>query len=236
MEFSEKLQKLRKSRNLTQEQLAKQLFVSRTAISKWESDRGYPNIDSLKAISEFFSVSIDDLLSSDELIEVCEHENSSKIAHIKSHVFAILDIMIFLLLFLPVFKEKSDKEFLSVTIFSVTGISEYMKIIYIILICLCGVYGILHLLYTILNGEKHLKLLKVISISLTIILILLFSGQAPYAVVYVMFIMIFKGFLLINKIWYEAYQLKNFRCYELYRIVTERFLYIYYSRSMIRTG
>ena len=45
MEFSEKLQELRKSRNLTQEELAEALFVSRTAVSKWESGRGYPSID-----------------------------------------------------------------------------------------------------------------------------------------------------------------------------------------------
>ena len=85
MEFSEKLQKLRKSRNLTQEQLAEQLFVSRTAISKWESDRGYPNIDSLKAISEFFSVSIDELLSREELIEVCEKTNDHKIGYVTTN-------------------------------------------------------------------------------------------------------------------------------------------------------
>ena len=62
MEFHEKLQELRKSRGLTQEELAEALFVSRTAISKWESGRGYPSIDSLKEISSYFSVSIDDLL------------------------------------------------------------------------------------------------------------------------------------------------------------------------------
>ena len=52
MEFHEKLQELRKSRGLTQEELAEALFVSRTAISKWESGRGYPSIDSLKEISD----------------------------------------------------------------------------------------------------------------------------------------------------------------------------------------
>ena len=41
------------NKNLTQEQLAEMLFVSRTAISKWESGRGYPSIDSLKEISNF---------------------------------------------------------------------------------------------------------------------------------------------------------------------------------------
>ena len=46
MEFNEKLIELRKHSNLTQEELAKSLFVSRTAISKWESGRGLPNIES----------------------------------------------------------------------------------------------------------------------------------------------------------------------------------------------
>lgn len=54
MEFGEKLQELRKSKGLTQEELAEALYVSRTAISKWESSRGYPNIESLKEISSFF--------------------------------------------------------------------------------------------------------------------------------------------------------------------------------------
>ena len=72
MEFHEKLQELRKQRGLTQEELAEALYVSRTAISKWESGRGYPNIDSLKEISNFFSVSIDDLLSSEKMLFIAE--------------------------------------------------------------------------------------------------------------------------------------------------------------------
>ena len=66
MEFNEKLQELRRSRGLTQEELAEKLYVSRTAVSKWESGRGYPNIDSLQAISGFFSVTVDELLSPTE--------------------------------------------------------------------------------------------------------------------------------------------------------------------------
>lgn len=56
MEFNEKLQELRKQKGLTQEELAKRLYISRTAISKWESGRGYPGIESLKSIAGFFSV------------------------------------------------------------------------------------------------------------------------------------------------------------------------------------
>ena len=67
MEFNEKLQLLRKQLEMTQEQLAEKLFVSRTAVSKWESGKGYPNIDSLRNLAEFFSVSIDELLSGSDI-------------------------------------------------------------------------------------------------------------------------------------------------------------------------
>ena len=70
MEFHEKLQELRKQKNLTQEELSEILFVSRTAISKWESGRGYPSIDSLKAIAEFFGVTIKALY---QLLIVCPY-------------------------------------------------------------------------------------------------------------------------------------------------------------------
>ena len=82
MEFNEKLQQLRKQKELTQEDLAEQLFVSRTAISKWESGRGYPSIESLKAISKFFHVSIDDLLSGEELISLAETDKKEDGKHV----------------------------------------------------------------------------------------------------------------------------------------------------------
>lgn len=58
MTFGEKIKKLRTSRNLTQEELAGKIYVTRTAVSKWESDRGYPNIESLKAIARFFQLQL----------------------------------------------------------------------------------------------------------------------------------------------------------------------------------
>ena len=87
MEFNEKLQQLRTGKNLTQEQLAEQLYVSRTAISKWESGKGYPNIESLKCISKFFSVTIDELLSGEELITLAETENRSNLKKIYSFIY-----------------------------------------------------------------------------------------------------------------------------------------------------
>ena len=103
MEFNEKLQELRKSRSLTQEELAEVLFVSRTAISKWESGRGYPSISSLKEISRFFSVTIDELICSDEMISVAENEKKEFTDKYVSLICDALDILLVLLIFIPAF-------------------------------------------------------------------------------------------------------------------------------------
>ncbi|MCI5891914.1 MAG: helix-turn-helix domain-containing protein, partial [Clostridiales bacterium] len=97
MEFNEKLQELRKNKGLTQEELAENLFVSRTAVSKWESGRGYPSIDSLKEIANYFSVTIDELLSGEKIISIAEKENKSNIQRICDLLFGIVDVFSFML-------------------------------------------------------------------------------------------------------------------------------------------
>lgn len=62
MTFGQKLQLIRKKNNLTQEQLATQLYVSRQAVSKWEQDTAMPDVDKLLLISRLFDVSLDYLL------------------------------------------------------------------------------------------------------------------------------------------------------------------------------
>lgn len=94
MTFGEKLKKLRTDSALNQDELAEKIYVTRTAISKWESNRGYPNIDSLKAISKFFSVSIDELLYSDEVLMIAEEDNKQKETRFKDLVFALLDLSV----------------------------------------------------------------------------------------------------------------------------------------------
>ena len=103
MEFNEKLQELRKGRGLTQEELAQALFVSRTAVSKWESGRGYPSIDSLKEVSRFFSVSIDELIRTEEIISAAEDEKQALARRTISFIGNTLDLLTAVLLFLPVF-------------------------------------------------------------------------------------------------------------------------------------
>ncbi len=70
MNFSEKLLTLRKANNLTQEQLAEQLDVSRQSISKWESAQATPELDKIVALSAIFDVTTDYLLKSSEIDEL----------------------------------------------------------------------------------------------------------------------------------------------------------------------
>ena len=75
--FSENLKKIRKDNNLSQEQLADELGVSRQAISKWESSVAYPEMDKIIAICDKFNLNIDDLLHKD-IKEVKSEEESKK--------------------------------------------------------------------------------------------------------------------------------------------------------------
>lgn len=75
--FSENLKKIRKDNNLSQEQLADELGVSRQAISKWESAVAYPEMDKIITLCEKFNLNIDDLLHKD-IREVKGEEESKK--------------------------------------------------------------------------------------------------------------------------------------------------------------
>lgn len=67
MDFSEKLLTLRKAKNLTQEQLAEKLNISRQSISKWESRQAVPELEKIVALSAIFDVTTDYLLKSSEI-------------------------------------------------------------------------------------------------------------------------------------------------------------------------
>lgn len=66
MNFAEKLKELRKQKDISQEQLAEKIHVSRQAITKWESGAGIPDIENLIAISSLFNESLDSLLSEEK--------------------------------------------------------------------------------------------------------------------------------------------------------------------------
>lgn len=70
LNLGENLKRLRKERNLSQEQLAEMLNVSRQAISKWESNKTYPDIENLILLRNLFNVTLDDLIVNENKTEV----------------------------------------------------------------------------------------------------------------------------------------------------------------------
>lgn len=70
MTLGEKIRTARKRAGLTQKQLAEQLLVSRQAITKWEADRGMPDIENLKHLSKRLNISMDHLLDSGERVDL----------------------------------------------------------------------------------------------------------------------------------------------------------------------
>lgn len=69
MDFHKTLKKKRIEADLSQEDLAEQLNISRQSISKWENEKGYPNIETLLKISEIFNITVDELLKGDDYLK-----------------------------------------------------------------------------------------------------------------------------------------------------------------------
>lgn len=94
MDFGEKLKALRTERGLTQEQLAARLYVSRTAVSKWETGGGSPNLDSLQAVAR---------LSADDLIVLARDERRSTARSSGMLSFGLLDVLAVVFAFIPLY-------------------------------------------------------------------------------------------------------------------------------------
>lgn len=199
MEFNEKLQQLRKAKGLTQEELAEVLFVSRTAISKWESARGFPNIESLKAIAKYFSVTLDELLSSGELLLLAEEEQKQKQMHIRDMVFGLLDCSMALLLFLPFFGQKADSFVQEVSLLTLTGVQPYLYAAYWIVVVGSVLLGILTLALQNCNHMLWVKNKNIISLLFgTVGVILFMVSQQPYGAVFTFAFLIIKALLVIK--------------------------------------
>lgn len=200
MEFHEKLQELRKNRGLTQEELAEALYVSRTAISKWESGRGMPSIESLKAISKFFAVTLDDLLSSEELLVIAEDDHKQKEMHIRDLIYGLLDCSMALLFVLPFFGQKVNGAIQEVSLLALTEIQLYLKILYLVTIVGMTAFGILTLVLRSCNGESWVKYKSKVSLSVNAIGVFLFIiSQQPYAAVFFFAFLIIKALMLIKR-------------------------------------
>ena len=196
MEFNEKLQELRKSRSLTQEELAEALFVSRTAISKWESGRGYPNIDSLKEISRYFSVTIDDLICSDEMITVAENEKREFADKYISLICNVLDILPVILMFTPVFGNGTASP-RTVSLFGINGINPWVKTVFVVIVSVTTLNGFCGAIIANFNKPVWNRHRLVTGFILSILSVTVFIvTRQPYAGIICFSLLVIKGFLI----------------------------------------
>lgn len=200
MEFNKKLQELRKQKGLTQEELAAALYVSRTAISKWESGRGYPNIDSLKAIAQYFDITIDALLSGNELLTIAEEDRKQQRTHLRDLVFGLLDCSTAIFCFLPLLCQRTGQEIQAASLLSLTEISPYLKTAYFIAIIAMVITGIATLALQNCRQELWIKTKCSASLLLHMAGVLLFTiSRQPYAAVFLFLLLAIKVLLLLKK-------------------------------------
>ena len=87
MQFNEKIISLRKSMGLSQEELGAELHVSRQTISKWESAQSYPDFQRLVLLSDYFGLTLDELVRDVDVADVrAKNVNNEKLDSIYSDI------------------------------------------------------------------------------------------------------------------------------------------------------
>lgn len=101
MELSNQIKKYRTDMNLSQEDLAEKIYVTRQTISNWENNKSYPDIHSLLLLSSFFNISLDQLIKGDVKI-MKEEINREELKNFNrdSVIFTIL-LVLFIVSILP---------------------------------------------------------------------------------------------------------------------------------------
>lgn len=190
MELAEKIQKLRKELGLTQEQFAERLFVSRTAVSKWETGRGTPSIESLQLIARLSGTTLDALLRAEEAITVAENENKERIGRFASVLDGILNVAAVMGLLLPLYKAESNGLFYAVPLYQFQGRFAVFYWILPLVMTICGVIQ-LAIRKSEWETHKYHLMLAGTAVNICAVLLLILSGQ-PYPAV------LFFGLLLMK--------------------------------------
>lgn len=200
MELNEKLQELRKNKGLTQEELAAALYVSRTAVSKWESGRGLPSIDSLKQISAFFDVSIDDLLSADKALSLAEQENKASQRNFCDLLLGISDLCAILLILLPLYPHVDGKTVYAVDFLTYARTAAFSGWIFAFLFAGLILTGAVKIGSVCGKTETAQPLLTGISLCISIAAVLLLAvTRNAYATSLTFLLLVIKGTLLLKR-------------------------------------
>lgn len=196
MELSKKIKQIRNDNKLTQERFAEKMLVSRTTVSKWENGTCYPSIDSLKYMSKMFDISLDKLLSNEEILEIARNENQNNISKYNCLLFCLLDIVRIIFIFLPLYAYKTNDFVYSVSLFNSNDLGATLKIIFMLIFIVFLILGIIELIF---NSKINNGLINKISLFLDMIsiFILLFTKQ-PYVIALMFIVFIIKITMLTN--------------------------------------
>ena len=123
MDLGKKITAMRNEKNLSQEQLAEKLNVTRQTISNWENGKFYPDIDSLVNLSKFFNVSLDDLLSYDDKVLDYLKDSTDIVKSNKNILYAVLLNILLIITFVIVGIIFNESTSIIIIIFTVSIIS-----------------------------------------------------------------------------------------------------------------
>ena len=155
------------------------------------------SIDSLKEISSYFSVSIDDLLSGEQLIFIAEKENKSNLNSVCDLLLGFVDLFSLMLIFLPLYPKPANGYIYSVNLFGYVDSNSFILRIYWALFISLTVTGIVKILMAYFKFEKGKKAVTSISVGLSIIAVLFLAmAREPYAITVTFLLLLIKGGLL----------------------------------------
>ena len=118
MTIGERLLKLRKKRNLSQEDLANVLDVSRQTVSKWETDQTTPDFDKIVPLCEYFGITSDELLSGKK--DIVESNKEEKKGIFARNIAVSVSLYIISIVFIIFFSTVLEQEIIGVSLFFIT--------------------------------------------------------------------------------------------------------------------
>ena len=161
--------------------------------------KGIPEHDSLKAIAKYFHVTIDELIGSEEIVNLAEQDMKSSNKKYTALICGILDCLTLLLFFLPVFGNGGKTEVESVSLLAMTGVGLWLKIIFVAVIGITILNGFCTVIISNFDKPVWNKHRVVTGVGLSILGTMLFIlARQPYAGIFFLCILVIKGILVIK--------------------------------------
>ena len=195
MEVNKKIQKLRKENNLTQDQLAERLGVSKIYVARIENGKILPSVKDIKNIARILDVNVSDLTSFDDLIFAAESDNYNKLDRKTTLFFAILDILSISFIFMPFYVKNNN----AMTLIELKPLSSLLYIAYLVLLIVSFIVGVLEIIFSANNKKNKLKNVKIISVVVYAFSILIFAlSKQSYITAFLFLFLMIKILFLLN--------------------------------------